>query len=330
MTGVDPSLILPGSYASVSLADGAAVSMPDEAMEEISDIENGNPRYTVYKISDEDKQILDLATVPTFEKQVHGSGDFVAISSGDIREIQYAGGRLVLETPLNDDDVVQLATGKYVSIALIYGALTSKVSDKSIMKEATPIGSLAKKNFPTIDEFSLDLDILFTKIAAQLVVNDLTVTHQKGGTSGNAISFAITNPETTHTLSIAIVGNAITVTLGYAGGAITSTNQDVVDICNMSPEVQRLGIVVECDAEDASSLASAFTSDTLIGGENAINYASKKDSLIAVNVYGDTDDSFMWQGLGYIESADTDFNPEDLIKQSIKIACYGKLYFRPR
>jgi len=330
MTGVDTTLLLPGMYAAVYFIDGAGIALTNEPMEEVSDIENGNPRYSVYQITDEDKQFLDPTVTPTFEKQVHGSGDFSAISSSAIREIQYPGGRIVLEAAINNDDVIRMATGSYKAKSQIWGALTTKIKDGSVIKECTPLGVTAKRNFPVLNDMSVSLDIFLNKECAQLVAGDLTLTHQKGGTAGNSIRYAALNPAGLNTLSIAVSGNDITVTLGHDGANLISTNQEVVNIINASPEVIRLGVVCECDIDDASSLASAFTQDNLAGGVAPINYSTKKSSLFGLEIFANESDNIKWQGYFYIESVDSDPTPDDIVKQSLSMSGFGNIYYRPR
>lgn len=329
MTGIVTTDLLPGMYAAIFFADGAGSALTNEAMEEVSDIENGNPRYTVYQITDEDKQMLDMATVPTFEKQIHGAGGWVSLTS-NIREIQYPGGRVVLETALNSDDLVRCATGSYKAKSQIWGCLTTKISDKSIMKDITPIGATAKRNFPTIEEFDLGLDIFLNKECAQLVANDITLTHQSGGTAGNSISCEMINPGGLGTLGVVVTANKITVNLGHNGSALISTNQNVVDAINASPEVRRLGVVSEVAIGDAASLAAAFGEASLAGGVDPIAYSDKKSSPLIIIIYAHETDNIRWEGYGYISSVDSDLQPEEVVKQSLTLSSYGKIYFRPR
>jgi len=327
---VDPTLLLPGMYSAIYSCSGTSNAITSEEMEEVDDIENGNPEYTVFKISDTDKDFLDPFVTTTFEKKIHGAGDFADIPDSDIREIQYPGGRLVLENPANSDDIIRLKSGNYFTKNRIWGALSTKISDKSVMKECTPMGALAKQNFPVIDEMSISLDIFLNTECAQLIANDLTLTHQLGGTIGNDISFEIINPETTHTLSITVNSGAIVVTLGYAAGAITSTNQNVVDLINGSAEVRRLKVVATCDLSDANSLADEFTEDNLAGGVDPINYSDKKDSLFGIEMFADVNNDIRFTGYGYLESIDSNPSPEEIVKQSLSLSCLGKIYFRPR
>lgn len=329
MTGITITDLLPGSYAAVYLASGSGIAVTNEAMEEISDIENGNPRYTVYQITDEDKQALDISTVPTFEKQVHGAGDWTSLTS-NIREIQYPGGRVVLTTALNSDDLVRCATGKYLTKSRIWAALSTKISDKSIMKDVTPLGSLGKKNYPVIDEFDIGLDVFANNECAQLVANDLTLTHQPGGTAGNAISYEVLNPGGLNTLSVTVTASKISVNLGHSGSAIISTNQNVVDAVNADPSVIRLGVVAQCEMTDAASLAAAFSEDNLAGGVDPIAYADKKGSLLMPVMYADEDNNIRWEGYAYLSEINSDLTPDDIIKQSLTLSTFGKVYFRPR
>lgn len=237
---------------------------------------------------------------------------------------------MVLEAAINNDDVIRMATGSYKAKSQIWGALTTKIKDGSVMKEGTPLGFTAKRNYPVLNDMNVSLDIFLNKECAQLVAGDLILTHQKGGTAGNSIKYAALNPAGLHTLSIAVSGNDITITLGHDGANIISTNQDVIDIINASPEIIRLGVVCECDLSDASSLASAFTQDSLTGGVDPINYSTKKSSLFGMEIFANESDNIKWQGYFYIESIDSNPSPEELVKQSLSMSGFGNIYYRPR
>lgn len=328
MTDIDAQ-ILPGSYTAVYLAEPTGVSIPAEPMEEVSDVENGNPRYSVYQITADAKQNLDMGTLPVFEYQVHGAGGWSDFTSGMIQEIQYPGGRVVLVTPINTDDVVRLKTGKYLPKTLIYGAMATKITDKDTMEDITPLGARAKRNFPINSEFNMSLDIFLWKVNAQLVANDLTLTHRLGGTDGNNITYVVTNGGSTAPLSITVTGNAIAVVLATTGSTITTTNAVLRDAINADPSVRRLGVIAECEFGDQEDLATVFSIQNLAGGLNAIEYADKKGTKLIFEIYLDTDTNMRIHGYGYIESIDS---PVDIgvAKQSMTIASYGKMYFRDR
>jgi hypothetical protein len=328
MTGIDPTLLLPGMYSAVWFADGAGQAVTDEPMEEISDIENGNPRYTVYQITDEDRQMLDIGTVPTFQKKINGAGEWIAIS--DVREIQYPGGRLIVNTPLNLDDTVSMATGKYLVKSQIQCAISTKITEKNIMKDKTCLGGLVKVNSPTIEDNSMSLDIFLNKMCAQLVANDLTLTHFVGGTAGNSITYVVTKGAETAPLSITVTGNAIAVVLATTGATVTTTNQVLRTAINADPFIMRLGIIAECDMEDEASLATEFSIDTLVGGLENIDYAAKKGSLLIMQIYANETDNIRWECYAYISSIDSAPSPEELVKQSLTLSVYGKIYYRPR
>lgn len=322
--------VMPGSYAAAHIITGSSVSAPAEPMEEVSDVENGNPRYTVYQITNDDKQNLDKLTVPTFEYQVGGTGDWTQFTSSQIREIQYPGGRVVLETARASNDVVRMKTGKYFLKKLLYGTLTSKVSEKVTMKDATPLGSTAKKNFPVLEEFNIDLDVFANKALAQLVANDITLTHTPGGTAGNSITYVVTKGSGTAPLSITVTVNAIAVVLATTSGTITTTNQELRALLNTTPEVMRLGVVAECDFEDQDDVAAIFSIANLAGGLVVENYSTAKGTPVILTVYGSTTDNIRWEGYGYIEEVDTNGSSDDIIKMSLKFSNYGKIYYRPR
>ena len=328
LTGVDTTLLLPGMYSAVFFADGTGQSAPAEPMEEISDIENGNPRYTVYQITDEDKQMLDIGTIPTFQKKINGAGGWVAIT--DIREIQYPGGRLVVNTPLNSDDTVSMATGKYLVKQQVQCAISTKITEKNIMKDNTCMGSLIKKNVPTIEDNSVSLDIFLNKMCAQLVANDLTLTHYVGGTPGNSITYVVTKGAETAPLSISVTGNAIAVVLATTGATITTTNQVLRTAINANPAIKRLGVIADVDKDDEASLATVFSIDTLVGGLENIDYSAKKDDLIIMQIYAHETDNIRWEMYGYISSIDSSPAPEEIVKQSLTLSVYGKIYYRPR
>lgn len=322
------SLILPGTYTAIYIAEPAGISMPQEAMEEVSDLENGNPRYTVYQVAEDSKQNLDMDTVPVFEYQVHGAGGWSDFTANQIREIQYPGARLVLNTPMNNDDIVRVKTGKYLAKTQIYGALSTKIVDKSKMDNITPLGARCIRNIPVIDEFNLSMDIFLYKLNAQLVANDLTLTHRLGGIDGNAITYVVTKG-TDSIFGIVVSGNAIAVTLATTGTTVTTTNAQLRDALNADPFIRRLGVIAECEFADQGDLATTFSVQNLAGGVDVVKYADKKSNKIIFEVYLDTDTNIRIHGYGYIESIDS---PIDIgvAKQSLTISSYGKMFFRDR
>lgn len=329
---LDPDELMLGKYAALYYGSGTPQALTNEPMEEISDIENGNPRYTVYQITNEDKQALSLGTVPVFERQIGGTGDFADIPSSEILEVQYPGARVVFDAAQGVSDVIRVKSGHYLVKTQLYGALTVKISDKTIMKDVTPLGAKAKRNFPTIDEVSVSLDAFLSKICSSLLTTDLKLTHYDGGAAGNDLSFEMVDPGTTHALEITVTGDKISVTLGYATGAINSTNQQVIDAVNADPFVRRKKVLCEIiDEADRDELAVAFAEDDFAGGVDAENFSDKKSSPLMLEIFGDEDNDVKWQTYGYLsEIGNTNASPEDVVKQSLTFSSYGKVYYRPR
>jgi hypothetical protein len=329
MADITPDL-LPGMYAAVKKATGNAISLSQEPMEEIDDTVNGNPRYSVYQVTDEDIRVFDPSEVPVFEKQIGGTGDFSDISTSDILEIQYPGARVVLNVALGSSDVVRVKTGKYKALGIVYGALTTKVSDKNIMKDITALGSDCKRNYPTIQEFSIGMDVFLNKMCAEIPTTDFLIQHYAGGSSGNDITFEMLDPGATHALELTVTDTDISVTLGYAAGAINSTNQQVLDLINSDPSVRRLKVFGQMlDEADRSALAVEFTKDNLAGGDDAENYSTLKGTKLFLQIYANTDDNIRWEGFAYI--SDISYNnsaPDDIVKLSLTLTQFGPLYFR--
>jgi hypothetical protein len=94
--------------------------------------------------------------------------------------------------------------------------------------------------------------------------NDIVFTAKAKGNTG--ITIAYINPGATHTLSVAVVGRAITVTLGYATGAITSTGDDVKAAIAADSAANALVSTADAGGNDGSGLVTAMAAAPLIGG----------------------------------------------------------------
>lgn len=90
-------------------------------------------------------------------------------------------------------------------------------------------------------------------------------TAKVAGAAGNSITVALVNPGSTNTLSVGVVGNAITVTLGYASGAINSTVNDVIAKIY---ETAAAAALVDADNSDGdgTGLMTALAASALTGG----------------------------------------------------------------
>jgi hypothetical protein len=98
--------------------------------------------------------------------------------------------------------------------------------------------------------------------------NDLTFRAQRGGLAGNSITITYVDPPGNNVpLSVAVVSNAITVTLATDGvSAITSTAAQVRDAINHSFASYALVYAVLATGNDGTGLVTALASTPLTGG----------------------------------------------------------------
>lgn len=100
--------------------------------------------------------------------------------------------------------------------------------------------------------------------------NDLKFTARRGGAGGNSITVTLVDPTTTNTaLSIAVVGNAITVTLAVDGtSTITTTANQLKDAINSDPGAFSLIYATLVTGNDGTGLVTALSSTPLTGGSD--------------------------------------------------------------
>jgi hypothetical protein len=100
--------------------------------------------------------------------------------------------------------------------------------------------------------------------------NDLIIRAQRGGVAGNSITIELVDPTTNNTpLSVAVVSNAITVTLATDGASIiTSTAAQVRDALNQSFASYALVYAVLSSGNDGTGLVTALASTPLVGGSD--------------------------------------------------------------
>lgn len=109
---------------------------------------------------------------------------------------------------------------------------------------------------------------------ASLVNGGLTYTAVAFGTSGNAITIALINPGVDGALSISVIGNAISVTLAYATGAVTTTYNALKTALLANSSVTALISI----AGASGSLVTALAPTALAGGA-----VSSFSSVVAPN-----------------------------------------------
>jgi hypothetical protein len=103
-------------------------------------------------------------------------------------------------------------------------------------------------------------------VQATLVNQGVTYTAVARGTTGNSVTITLVNPGSDGALSIAVVGNAITATLAYATGAVTTTAAQLITAINGNAPAAAL---VVASGAGASPL-TALTATPLAGGIDAV------------------------------------------------------------
>lgn len=112
------------------------------------------------------------------------------------------------------------------------------------------------------------------KVAAALATGSagantgITWTAVRAGTAGNSITVALVDPGTTSSLSVAVSGKAITVTLAYSGG-ITSTAAQVKTAIESSIAASALVTPTLTSGNSGAGIVSAVAATALSGGRGS-------------------------------------------------------------
>jgi len=122
--------------------------------------------------------------------------------------------------------------------------------------------------------------------------NDLVFTAVTGGEYGDDISIAYVDAGADETLAVAVVGKAITVTLGTAaGGAIESTAADIMDAINEDEDASALVVATLAADNDGTGVVTAMTAKVLgtdgDGGAPAAHLLGPLETARYVNADGE-------------------------------------------
>jgi uncharacterized phiE125 gp8 family phage protein len=126
-----------------------------------------------------------------------------------------------------------------------------------------------------------------TSVAAALTTNlgvtngELVFTAKVAGAAGNNITIAYINPGATNTISVVVDRTIITVSLGYATGAITSTAAQVKTALQASANASELILVAYKTGNDGSGIVTALAA-TLLAGSDSVPQAIKQAILLLV------------------------------------------------
>jgi len=314
----------PGSYVAVFYGSGAGSSYSDEAMEEVDLTDQGYARYTVYRITDADKRALLDSEAPVFEWQDGGVGEFSTLTPS---EIWYGAGYIVLSSALDGTDVVQCASGKYLSPTQISACKNRTYKRLKSFEDVTCYGDEAAERFPTIKDWNATIDTLHAGICATLTTtggnanSHIRLIHFEGGVAGNSITLTMTNPGGTGTIAVTVTGTDIDVTLAVTDGSITSTAEDVVQALNADVDVRALKVRAEVvSGETGAGIVAALEETALSGGLGAIDWEDLDGVRLLFQFYDVEDSGIMCVGFGYIESVDWPGGPDDLTKAILTIS----------
>ena len=322
------------ALATVKTTSGTTGSLSGEAMEELDLTTLGYPRYSVYQITDPTKRYLARSAVPTFEYDADGGTTWVTLTPA---EIQYAGGCIVLSTPLTVDADVQCKSATYYTTSTtLLGGSVARISNGPQLVDTTMLGDGYTRRFPTIKDWSMTLDTFVVSSCASYTTNmtghtnnDIVFEHAAGGTGGNSYTITLTNSGGTNALSIAVTGTAVDITLASTSGTITSIASDVITAVNNSPACQFIKFTARnATGNDGTGLVEDFTVQSLTGGVDPVNHTAKHGITLIVELYLSSSADSRLEGYAYLESIEDNFDPKDVVKENLNFKGDGPLYYR--
>lgn len=308
----------PGSSVAVYYGAGADSEYADEAMSEVNLSAQGRTRYTVYRITDAAKRILDDTEVPVFEKQIHGAGDWVTLTP---TEIWYGAGYIVC-TALNSDDLVRCHTGHYLTPLQLFGCVTRSFDEKTVVAEVTCYGDTAAEKWPTLDDWAGKLDALCARLCASYTTSGgaanshIKIIHHAGGVAGNAYSLQIVTPAGSDPIAVTAVAGEVIITPPTGATAIQCINA-----LNAYAAFKALNLRAEIPGTETGAGAVTTLAHThLAGGRDPIEFSTLKGTKIVLRFYDVYASGIMHVGFGRFESLDWSGKPSDPIKCSISVS----------
>lgn len=317
----------------VRTTSGATGSLTNEAMSELNWTALGYPRYSVYQITSTTKRYLARSAVPTFE-QDPGSG-YVSVTPA---EIQYAGGVIILTTPLTIASTVRCATGTYyTTITDLVGGSVARVTNGPQLVEVPLLGDAFLRRHPTIRDFTVTLDTFAMKTEATYSTafsgsnNDVTFKHSAGGTAGNSYTITLVDPAAaSQSLAITVTGVEVSISLATDGSKnITTTASQLVSAINNSADCNFIDFVCELQAgESGAGVVEALSEQSLAGGLAAADHTAKFGVTLIIEVYFSTSADSRLEGYAYLESIDSGYDPKSVITDNLTFKGDGQLYLR--
>jgi hypothetical protein len=316
----------PGSYVRAYRGIGSDHNYSNEAMEEVDFSApkwGGYDRYSIWRIADSSKRMMNDTAVPTFEYQDEGAGDWLALSPD---EIWYAAGYIYVSSGLDADDLVRCATGKYLSPTEVFGCALSSFDDITLMNDMTVEGDTARHRAPGLDDWNGKIECFDAKKQAEAVSaggnanSHIRCHHLTGGTAGNSISFDFQDNDAA-ALAVTVVGNAITVDLDTDLLEPISTADEVIAALNADADVQALGVYFRrAVGETGAGIVADSGPYTLAGGLDNLDFAAMKGVKQVFNFYGHYTNADMYVGFGYVDKVTRVGKPGDLLKASLNVS----------
>jgi len=317
---------VPGSYCRVYFASDGSGTISDVAMSEVDLSSQGYPRYSVFEIPSATYRYLNPDEVPVFQRQVHGSGDWETLNPANI---EYCGGRIYLQSPINSDDNVRCHSGKYYTLTELLGAATMSFTETVESQEITCLHDSFVSRYPTVDSWNASLDVFWARKCAEYTTSGgnanshIRFWHYPGGEAGNDITITLSDPGSNNQpLSIEVSGTDVTVSLATdEDGDIVSTASEVAAAINASAECRTIGLMAHTKAgESGDGVVSAMTSQSLVGGLDAQNFVELKGSRLVFVFYDVYEDDRRHEGYGMIEEVSWTGGPKDVVKMSIRVS----------
>lgn len=315
----------------VRTTSGTTGSLTNEAMSELNWTTLGYPRYTVYEITDATKRYLARSAVPTFQSS---TGSWTTLTPA---EIQYAGGVIILSSPLTSGHSVRCATGTYyTTISDLLGGSVARITNGPQLAEVPLLGDAYLRRCPTIKDYTMTLDTFAMKTEATYTTaggsnKDLTFKHSAGGVAGNSYTITYVDPGlASQSLAVTVSGKAVTVSLATNGSkTITSTALQVMNAINASPDCNFINFVAQLAVgSTGAGVVAAFGAQSLTGGLDPTNHTAKFGVTLIVQVYFSTSADSRLEGYAYLESIDSGYDPKNVITENLSFKGDGPLYIR--
>lgn len=306
----------------------------EEAMQEVDLSAKGYPRYTVYEVAAAAKRYARDDAAIVFQ---HDGGTTTWETLTPI-VTQYAGCRIFLSTALTSGHAVRVLSGNYYTVSQCMGASDWKLdmswtTEKTMhLGDAVPATNLLHKDWSATVGAYWPLTQAALTTAGGNANSHITLTHEPGGTPGNAIDLVLIDPAgDTADEIVSVAGNTITVTLAYGTGAITTTATQLVAALSASDAVLGLGVTAKVKAtEDGTGIVAALAHPNghLVGGLDGTDLLAPTAKIVAI-FYDTYSSDRRYEGFGVFKGNSIDLDPGKLIKQSLTMeSCGSPLYYR--